>query len=837
MIGHSQNDEVVSTSSLTSNDLHALSDKMIGSGYDLQTITFPVDSFVIPMDDKQDDILKAFGFTHALLRNSTYIYRIIEPPDIIMETVLHPSGEFFSGGPILAMPSDAATVNAVRLQFPSVSIDTTVTQFVSNQVDKIIQPTRILVIYGVFGHTQDVLADMEIPFTLTNRMDVEFDPDMLFDYNLIVDDCPGWGGSVPPDIVDNMRTFARDGGEIIFTDIALLDMVQIFPGYINVEANVEGFWPCSMYRIPEFPGQYYGPSTLDLYTMGGGRVMGDVIIDEVRVMVDSNDYFGQYRILAAYFFYGATPDRPGGIVEGFGYHPGDQPPDARVLASILFGNKFVHPPLQPDLEITPPDIEFNPVSPVGIGTSVTISATIHNIGSMNATDVIVRFYDGDPVSGIQIGNDQTIPFIERTGGIGYAEVNWIAANPGTHDIYVVADPDNAIRESNENNNVAYNLIEVISVLPPLLYAEAVGDDIVLNWTQPQVTGLSHYLLYRAPSQTGFDFSDVWMDTSIDINPLTGIIDPLNPEWIDTNVTKIGDPSYRDEYYYIVRAVNVLGIRSGTSNTVGYYVLSFAVGTNTFSLPLQPFGALPLYNIMNDLGAVSLSLLDDSDKWQTYQSSDPSIDAQLGKGYVVELDNDARYVFTGQPASMIMYNEGFGFDDIIRDDLSAAVNPTGDVTLTWTPIPGAEYYVYWSATRDGFFKNSITILNSGIPITVSTYIHIGAASGVSENYYMIIPYETTKGIIGSSSYSIGIWTTEYNGNDMFGLPLKPIWDDKSADWYVDQIPNCLGIVFLEGGMWKAHFKEFPEGVYDTILGVGKGYRITVYDTSRFSYIGW
>jgi hypothetical protein len=91
--------------------------------------------------------------------------------------------------------------------------------------------------------------------------------------------------------------------------------------------------------------------------------------------------------------------------------------------------------------------------------------------------------------------------------------------------------------------------------------------------------------------------------------------------------------------------------------------------------------------------------------------------------------------------------------------------------------------------------------------------------------------------GSSTYSIGVITQEYSGNHMFGLPLKPTWGDMSADWYVDQIPNCLGIVFLENGVWKAHFKEFPEGVYDTMISYTVGYEVSVYVTSRFSFIGW
>jgi hypothetical protein len=448
---HGEDDPSVDHGLGTRDIMDELSSKIM-SGNGFQTVTFPLGSFVIPMDDKQADILQAFGFTHALLRNGATIFRIIQPPDMVIETMMYPSMEIFAGGPIIVMPSDALIVNMVSIQFPTVSIDNTISPFTSDTVDVIFEPTDILVIRGTWGHTQDVLTDMGIPHTLVETTDVESNPDMIFDYDLVVDDCPGWGPSIPMSIVNNFREFARRGGELIFTDLALDDMYFTFPGYVTLSTNAEGYWPCNMYRIPEFPGQYYGPPTLDIYTKSGGRVMANVINPSVRIMVDSDDYFGQYRILAAYFYYGAQGNWTGGIVEGFGYHPGDQPPDARILASILFGNKFVHMPILPDLEVTPPDIVFNPPSPVEVGTPVTINATIHNIDIKNASDVVVRFLDGAPGVGTQIGSDQRIPFIAGNGGIGYAEVNWIAAPIGPHAIYVVVDPEDAIVESLESNN-------------------------------------------------------------------------------------------------------------------------------------------------------------------------------------------------------------------------------------------------------------------------------------------------------------------------------------------------------------------------------------------------
>jgi hypothetical protein len=120
------------------------------------------------------------------------------------------------------------------------------------------------------------------------------------------------------------------------------------------------------------------------------------------------------------------------------------------------GNVFFarSPPELADLEITSGDISFNPSGSVPYGTTVTINATIHNLGDRNASDIVVKFYDGLPGMGNQIGVNQTVSFIQYLGGVGYAEVLWTAQPGGTHDIYVVVDPDNRVTESNETNNVA-----------------------------------------------------------------------------------------------------------------------------------------------------------------------------------------------------------------------------------------------------------------------------------------------------------------------------------------------------------------------------------------------
>ncbi|MFQ6061381.1 MAG: hypothetical protein ACE5KV_08865, partial [Thermoplasmata archaeon] len=68
----------------------------------------------------------------------------------------------------------------------------------------------------------------------------------------------------------------------------------------------------------------------------------------------------------------------------------------------------VVPPALPDLTLYEWDIGFDPSGPVLNGTSVNITATIRNIGGMDASGVKARFYDGRPSSGVQIDGDQNL---------------------------------------------------------------------------------------------------------------------------------------------------------------------------------------------------------------------------------------------------------------------------------------------------------------------------------------------------------------------------------------------------------------------------------------------
>ncbi|MHA1962408.1 MAG: CARDB domain-containing protein [Candidatus Thorarchaeota archaeon] len=142
------------------------------------------------------------------------------------------------------------------------------------------------------------------------------------------------------------------------------------------------------------------------------------------------------------------------------------------------------PPEIADLE--PIGFSFDPPSPLTEWINVNLNATIRNNGDREATNVLVRFYDGDPASNVQIGPDQILSRIDANGGTGYAEAQWVATPGGLHTIYAVVDPENNVTESNETNNIATVDIGVISLRPPTVMQAVLSgnnlENVTLDWS-------------------------------------------------------------------------------------------------------------------------------------------------------------------------------------------------------------------------------------------------------------------------------------------------------------------------------------------------------------------
>jgi len=395
-------------------------------------------------------------------------------------------------------------------------------------------------------------------------------------------------------------------------------------------------------------------------------------------------------------------------------------------------------------------------------------------------------------------------------------------------------------------------------LPPKLYIDILTnkDDIFLYWDEPPSPGTDHYLIYRATSPTGFDFSLPWIDTNSSltgVDPIDGFVIPLRTTWNHTEAADPGRAEYSEQLYYCIRTVNYLGEISHTSRTVGKWTKIFMNENTTFSLPLEPLVVRDTEFYAQDMNAIFIKWMNSTHNWVQHDKGEigDNTNVEVGKGYEVSFASvDTKYTFLGMPGAMIRYNSGgfIGFDyNSDAKSLSVAVDPvSGDVTLTWDQPMGMNsddfYKVYYSTIRDGFdgVEGSDYKLLPGGTISFNdprTIVHAGGALLYNQIYYMIIPVNEF-GVKGASTYSIGVWTAIYMQEyDTIGIPL--ILDSyPTADWYCDRIDDAVGINYFINSIvgWGWHSTRMPQGAYDPVLEMMEGYQLSTSGATKYTFIG-
>ncbi len=145
---------------------------------------------------------------------------------------------------------------------------------------------------------------------------------------------------------------------------------------------------------------------------------------------------------------------------------------------------------RPNLAVSSSGITLSNAMPQS-GVTTTISAVISNTGYDSASNVIVRFYLGDPsAGGTPLGTDQIIPFI-ALGSSAQASISAPFTGTGGKTIFVVADPDNLISETSKADNKASARIWVATgpdltvyseELLPSTYVPTTGTPFTLNYT-------------------------------------------------------------------------------------------------------------------------------------------------------------------------------------------------------------------------------------------------------------------------------------------------------------------------------------------------------------------
>jgi len=122
----------------------------------------------------------------------------------------------------------------------------------------------------------------------------------------------------------------------------------------------------------------------------------------------------------------------------------------------------VNPATQPNLIVTYDDIAANP-APANERGSTALSASISNNGFSPAENVSIQFYQGVPEMGGGLLGMGTIPAI-GIGGTETVSYEWAdIPEAGEKIITVVVDPDNAINEISENDNRAFNTLQILTL--------------------------------------------------------------------------------------------------------------------------------------------------------------------------------------------------------------------------------------------------------------------------------------------------------------------------------------------------------------------------------------
>ncbi len=99
-----------------------------------------------------------------------------------------------------------------------------------------------------------------------------------------------------------------------------------------------------------------------------------------------------------------------------------------------------------------PDLRVELGTPVDSPVCPTVPTTVFNDGSVGATNVVVRYYAGDPGQGGSVLHDEVFAAIPA-GGMVSSDVSLSNFPNGVSvTIFAVVDPDNAIAECNDGNN-------------------------------------------------------------------------------------------------------------------------------------------------------------------------------------------------------------------------------------------------------------------------------------------------------------------------------------------------------------------------------------------------
>ncbi len=162
-------------------------------------------------------------------------------------------------------------------------------------------------------------------------------------------------------------------------------------------------------------------------------------------------------------------------------------------------------PFQPDLAITPDDIEFSDPHPAP-AENITITANLQNLGLAPAAPsqpFSVKFYDVPVVRGAQPFAEQFVRVPIPFGQTYSIPVPYTVRQGGLIAITVTVDSENVVFETDKANNTA---AATLGMVPPPTGLVAFGNfsagSIGLAWEASALSNVTRYGVYRATAGGG-----------------------------------------------------------------------------------------------------------------------------------------------------------------------------------------------------------------------------------------------------------------------------------------------------------------------------------------------
>ena len=120
--------------------------------------------------------------------------------------------------------------------------------------------------------------------------------------------------------------------------------------------------------------------------------------------------------------------------------------------AVMLLTRTIPKPTRSDLGAIDRSIRFSPPS-LRVGEPAHISVTLANTGAALDEIINVDFYDGNPDDGGQKITSREVIFTPNLNETTVS-INWVPPSEGTHEIFIVVDPDKQIDDLNRSNNVS-----------------------------------------------------------------------------------------------------------------------------------------------------------------------------------------------------------------------------------------------------------------------------------------------------------------------------------------------------------------------------------------------